>query len=148
MIIGALTPTLGVISPISVTFSTVPIVIVPPTSTSDGAWSYTLTDSTIGTITNGALLGLKAGTTTLTAIQAPTDKYLGTQFATTVVIKPAVVVTVNKRVISVSLKGAAGKVLINGKAAKIGKNTVTAGKKLVTVSVGGKEIYKKSFTVK
>ena len=148
VIIGALTPTLGVISPISVTFSTVPIVIVPPTSTSDGAWSYTLTDSTIGTITNGALLGLKAGTTTLTAIQAPTDKYLGTQFATTVVIKPAVVVTVNKRVISVSLKGAAGKVLINGKAAKIGKNTVTAGKKLVTVSVGGKEIYKKSFTIK
>ena len=107
-----------------------------------------LTNATVGTIVNGALITSKAGTSILTATQAATTNYLGAQIMTTVVIKPSVIVSVSKRVITISLKGAVGKVLINGKSAKIGKNTVTAGKKLVSITVAGKEIYKKSFTIK
>ena len=146
--IDPITPTLGVFAPITVNFTNTPTALVPPSSSSDGAWSYVLTNATIGNISNGSLTAVKAGTSILTATQAATANYLGSQITTSVVIKPSVAVTLSKRVISVSLKGATGKVLINGKAAKIGKNTVTAGKKIVIITVDGKEIYKKSFTVK
>ncbi len=146
--IDAIAPTLGVFAPITVSFTNAPIAIVPPASPSDGAWTYVLTNPTVGTIVNGAVITAKAGTSILTGTQAATTNYLGAQFATTVVVKPSVTVKVSKRTITISLKGATGKVLINGKAAKIGKNTVTAGKKLVSITVAGKEIYKKSFTIK
>jgi hypothetical protein len=146
--IVAIAPTLGVFTPITVSFTNAPIAIVPPTSPSDGAWTYVLTNPTVGTIVNGAVITAKAGTSILTATQAATTNYLGAQITATVVIKPSVTVKVSKRTITISLKGATGKVLINGKAAKIGKNTVTAGKKLVSITVAGKEIYKKSFTIK
>ena len=146
--IEAIAPTLGVFAPITVSFTNAPIAIVPPASPSDGAWTYVLTNPTVGTIVNGAVITAKAGTSILTGTQAATTNYLGAQFATTVVIKPSATVKVSKRTITISLKGATGKVLINGKTAKIGKNTVTAGKKLVSITVAGKEIYKKSFTIK
>ena len=63
-------------------------------------------------------------------------------------MNPYVLVTASKRVITIAAKGVTAKVYINGKKATIGKNTVTAGKKTVTVLVGGKEIYKKVFTIK
>jgi uncharacterized protein YcfJ len=146
--IDPIAPTLGAFAPITINFTNTPTALVPPSSSSDGAWSYVLTNATIGGVSNGAIIATKAGTSILTATQAATGNYLGSQITTTVEIKPSVSVTLSKRVITISLKGATGKVLINGKAAKIGKNTVTPGKKIVSITVAGKEIFKKSFTVK
>ena len=105
-------------------------------------------DASIGRVVDGTFIATKAGATTVTLTQAATANYRAAELTSTILIKPSVSVKVSKRTITVSVLGAAGKVLINGKPAKIGKNTVTAGKKLVTITIGGKQVYKKSFTVK
>jgi hypothetical protein len=146
--IDPIAPTLGVLAAIEANFSTKPIVLTAPSSSSVGAWSYTLSDASIGRIVDGTFIATKAGATTVTLTQAATANYRASELTSTILIKPSVSVKVSKRTITVSVLGAAGKVLINGKAAKIGKNTVTPGKKIVSITVAGKEIYKKSFTVK
>lgn len=89
-----------------------------------------------------------AGTTTITGMQAATADYLATEVTTTIEIKPYVLVKASKRVITVTVKGATARVLIDGKTAKVGNNTVKAGTRVVTIVVGGKEIYRKAFVIK
>ena len=146
--IDPIAPTLGAVAAIEANFSTKPIVLTAPSSSSDGAWSFTLSDASVGRIVDGSFIATKAGATTVTLTQAATANYRAAELTATILIKPSVSVKVSKRTITVSVLGAAGKVLINGKPAKIGKNTVTAGKKLVTITIGGKQVYKKSFTIK
>ena len=51
------------------------VVITPPASTSTGAWTYSVGDSSVATISGSTLNLLKPGTTTLTANQAATGTY-------------------------------------------------------------------------
>ena len=148
VVVGAILPTLGAIAPIVSTFGTAPVTITPPTSTSTGAWTYALDNASLGSVVNGTLVFSAAGTSTLTAIQAATADYLETKITTTIEVKPYVVVKASKRVITVTVKGATARALIDGKSVKLGNNTVKAGIRVVTIVVGGKEIYRKSFTIK
>ena len=140
--------TLGSLTPIATTASGLAITITAPTSTSTGAWSYTLSDPTLGTVTGSSIVFTKAGTTTVVATQAATESHLAGSVTTTVTVKPYVMVKASKRTINVTVKGAKGVVKINGKAAKAGVNKVKAGKNLVTITVGGVKVYTKTFKVK
>ena len=140
--------TLGALAPIATTASGLAIMVTAPTSTSTGAWSYTLSNPTLGTVTGSSIIFTKAGTTTIVATQAATDSYLAGSVSTTVTVKPYVMVKASKRTINVTVKGAKAVVKINGKAAKAGVNKVKAGKNLVTVTVGGVKVYTKTFKVK
>ena len=148
VVVNPATPVLGTAAPIVKSFSVTPTKIVAPTSNSNGIWSYQISDGSIATILDGNLILKKAGTTSLIATQAATADYLGAQVQIALQVNPVVSATAAKRVITINVKGVTAKVYINGKKAKVGKNTVTAGKKTVTVVVDGKEIYKKALTIK
>ena len=146
--IGPALPILGAMPPIVTIFSTSPFVVNPPTSTSSGAWRFIISKTTIASVVDGRLVISMAGTTTITGMQAATADYLATEVTTTIEIKPYVLVKASKRVITVTVKGVTARVLIDGKTAKVGNNTVKAGTRVVTIVVGGKEIYRKAFVIK
>jgi hypothetical protein len=148
LVVSPATPLLGTFAAINKVFTVTPSKLIAPTSNSNGVWSYQVSDESIGSIINGNLVLKKAGATNIIATQAATADYLGAQISTTLQVNPYVLAKASKRVITITVRGVSAKVYINGKKAKIGKNTVTAGKKTVTVKVGGKEIYKKVLTIK
>ena len=148
VVVNPATPVLGASAPIVKSFSLTPSKIVAPTSNSNGLWSYQISDASVATILDGNLVMKKAGMTSLIATQAATTEYLGAQVQIALQINPVISATAAKRVITINVKGVKAKVYINDKKAKVGKNTVTAGKKTVKVVVGGKEIYKKALTIK
>uniref|UniRef100_UPI00404ADDB0 hypothetical protein n=2 Tax=Candidatus Planktophila sp. TaxID=2175601 RepID=UPI00404ADDB0 len=148
VVVDPATPVVGTLAAINKVFTATTSKLIAPTSNSNGVWSYQISDESIGSIVDGNLVLKKAGTATITATQAATSDYLGTQISTTLQVNPYVLASASKRVITIAAKGVTAKVYINGKKAKIGKNTVTAGKKTVTVLVGGKEIYRKKLTIK
>ena len=148
VVVNPATPVLGASAPIVKNFSLSPSKIVAPTSNSNGVWSYQISDSSIAAIVDGNLVMKKAGITSLIATQAATADYLGAQAQIALQVNPVISATAAKRVITIKVRGVSAKVYINGKKAKVGKNTVTAGKKTVRVLVSGKEIYKKAFTIK
>jgi hypothetical protein len=63
-------------------------------------------------------------------------------------IAPVIKVSAVKRVITISVTGAAAQVTIDGRAAKIGANTVKAGNHSVVVWIKGKASYTKVFAIK
>ncbi|MSO60043.1 MAG: hypothetical protein EXQ63_06930, partial [Ilumatobacteraceae bacterium] len=66
----------------AVTTSTNTFTLTPPTSNSDGAWSYASSDTDVATVTGDVVTVITAGTTRITATQAATTKYgLGTSTA-------------------------------------------------------------------
>ncbi len=69
-------PTLGAFLDVIAKIATAPyVVIVPPTSTSTGTWSYTSSDPTIA-VNNGAIVTFyKPGVVTITATQAPSATF-------------------------------------------------------------------------
>ena len=148
VVVDPATPVVGTLAAINKVFTATTSKLIAPTSNSNGVWSYQISDESIGSIVDGNLVLKKAGTATITATQAATSDYLGTQISTTLQVNPYVLASASKRVITIAAKVVTAKVYINGKKAKIGKNTVTAGKKTVTVLVGGKEIYRKKLTIK
>ena len=92
------TPVLGTWSPLSAALSTGQYKITPPTSTSSGLWSYSLSNNvvngyTIATI-NGNTISLQdAGTVTINATQQSTSTYLYASTTNTLqitAIKPVV----------------------------------------------------------
>ncbi|MCX6429586.1 MAG: hypothetical protein NTX12_01170 [Actinobacteria bacterium] len=97
-----------------------------------------------------------AGTATITATQPATaNTPLIKKTFTIQVLPPAVVatapvikVTAVKRVITVSVSGAVAQVTIDGRAVKIGANTVKAGTHSVVVWIKGKASYTKVFVIK
>ncbi len=97
------------------------------------------------------MVGLSAGVTSITATQAASGGYgiLSATAVVTVVAKAAPVVTIvaKGRVITVTVKGGVGRVIINGALAKVGKNNVTAGVKIVKVSVDGRLTLTKTFQI-
>jgi hypothetical protein len=125
-------------------------VITAPTSNSLGLWSYTSSSPAIAAISGSTISALAAGTATITATQAATTTFSGASRTFTITVTPALVPRATalktKRVIAVTVTNAAGKqviVKINGAISRVGKNTVTPGRKLVTVQVGGRLILNK-----
>jgi hypothetical protein len=58
------------------TFRDASFAIVPPTTNSDGAFTYTSSDIEVATIINGSIISIVgAGNATITAVQASTDDY-------------------------------------------------------------------------
>ncbi|KGA16308.1 hypothetical protein GM51_12900 [freshwater metagenome] len=130
-------------------------VISAPTSNSLGTWVYTSSNPAIVAITGNSLSALAAGTATITASQAATTLFTAASrtFTITVTAAPVPRATAipTKRVINVTLTNAAGKqviVKINGAISRVGKNTVTPGRKLVTVQVDGRLILNKVIIIR
>ena len=73
--VAGLVPTLGTLAPVTIGVGDHVVSIPSPTSNSSGKWSYTTSDPAIATVVNGTLIGVKAGTTMLSATQAPAGKY-------------------------------------------------------------------------
>jgi hypothetical protein len=95
------------------------------------------------------------GSVTITATQAGNSTFASAVRTFTVLVKAApesrASASLGGRVISVYVANVTGKsviVKINGVIARVGKNTVGAGKRTVTVQVNGKLLLTKQFTVK
>ena len=74
------TPLLGAWAPLTSQLLSGTYKITPPTSTSTGAWNYSLSNNvsngyTLATITGNTVTLLDAGTVTITATQLPTSTY-------------------------------------------------------------------------
>jgi uncharacterized protein YjdB len=130
-------------------------VIATPTSNSLGTWTYTSSNPAVAAITGSSISALAAGTATITASQAATSLFTAATrtFTITVTAAPVPRATAipTKRVINVTLTNAAGKqviVKINGAISRVGKNTVTPGRKLVTVQVDGRLILNKVIVIR
>jgi uncharacterized protein YjdB len=129
-------------------------VITAPTSNSLGLWSYTSSSPAIAAISGSTISALAAGTATITATQAATTTFSGASRTFTITVSAALVPRATalktKRVIAVTVTNAAGKqviVRINGAISRVGNNTVTPGRKLVTVQVDGRLILNKMITI-
>ena len=134
-----------------------------PSSPSAGVWSFATSNSAILEIINGALVGRSPGIATVTATQGSSNLYAKTvkSFTVEVVaappVKPAVVtppkakVTVNKRVITISVSNIGSSkaaAYIDGKKVRLGKNTVKPGVHKVKVNVGGKRVFYRSYIIR
>jgi hypothetical protein len=134
-----------------------------PSSPSAGVWSFATSNSAILEIINGALVGRSPGIATVTATQGSSNLYAKTvkSFTVEVVaappVKPTVVtppkakVTVNKRVITISVSNTGSSkaaAYIDGKKVRLGKNTVKPGVHKVKVNVGGKRVFYRSYIIR
>ncbi len=75
---AALAPVIGTFNSITTSWSNgaLPITITPPTSNSDGAWSYTSSNIGVAIIFDGKYIVIQGvGTATITAVQAATAVY-------------------------------------------------------------------------
>jgi hypothetical protein len=167
------TPTIGTFDAQSIAAEDTNAKIKNPTSNSPGVWNYSVLDEKVAKIVNGTVVGVAPGTTTLSAVQSPGGKYGQSntvQTTLTVTAKIAVAtpkptvspsaatsteittisVSLSKRVLTIDVVGSrAGlKVTINGVVAKIGKNTVKPGNKIVLATIGTRVLYKKTFKIK
>ena len=80
-------PTLGSFGALTAAlqpFAANTLVITPPTSSSNGAWSFTSSDSTVATISGSVATLLKIGTTTITATQSASGNFGSSNPVTTV----------------------------------------------------------------
>ncbi len=145
---------IGAITPISIKFGAPAFTITAPTSTSTGTWTFTSSDRSKFVIENGKIRALAAGTATLNAAQSATTNYAAVTTSVTVtispkpIVKPTATITSSKRVITVSVVGGPVTVTINGKVAKVGKNTVKVGRNTVRVYAAGGLIISKTITTK
>ena len=69
-------PTIGAFTDQSVSLSQGNFTIVPPTSNSEGSWSFTSLDSSIATVSGNKVTLLDGGSVTIRADQAPTTNWL------------------------------------------------------------------------
>ncbi len=145
---------IGAITPISIKLSDPVFTITAPTSTSTGAWTFTSSDRSKFVIENGKIRAVAAGIATLTAAQGATTNYAAVTTTVTVrispkpIVKPTVTISSLKRVITVSVIGGPVAVTINGKFAKVGRNTVKVGRNTVRVYAAGGLITSKTITTK
>lgn len=130
-------------------------VISAPASNSLGTWLYTSSNPAIAAISGSTISAVAVGTATITATQAATTTFVGASRTFTVTVSAAPVPRATaiqaKRVIAVTVTNATGKqviVKINGVISRVGNNTVTPGRKLVTVQVDGRLILNKVITIR
>lgn len=168
------TPNLGAFSPLEISVGEKLATPKVPLSNSAGKWIYSSSDPKVFAVIDNVITGVAIGTATISAYQQPAGKYgQSNTLQTTVTVKAAAAVTptpspkpsvtpapngvvkasasVSKRVISIYAVNAGNAsviAMIDAKIVKIGKNTVTPGKHKVSVFVGGRLIYSRTFTVK
>ena len=168
------TPNLGAFSPLEISVGEKLATPKVPLSNSAGKWIYSSSDPKVFAVIDNVITGVAIGTATISAYQQPAGKYgQSNTLQTTVTVKAAAAVTptpspkpsvtpapngvvkasasVSKRTISiyaVNTGNASVIAMIDAKIVKIGKNTVTPGKHKVSVFVGGRLIYSRTFTVK
>jgi hypothetical protein len=80
------TPLITNFSNLSKTLSEGSFTIVAPSSTSPGAFSYTSSDTSVATISGSTVTILKAGATTITALQGETATYYGASISCTLTV--------------------------------------------------------------
>ncbi len=154
VVVEPATAVIGAITPISIKLGNPAFTITAPTSTSTGAWTFTSSDRSKFVIENGQIRAVAAGSATLNAAQSATTNYAAVTTSVTVIIspkpivKPTVKISSKKRVIKVSVVGGPVTVTINGKVAKVGKNTVKVGRNIVRVYAVGGLIASKTITTK
>ena len=172
------TPTLGAFSPLEISVGEKLATPKVPLSNSAGKWIYSSSDPKVFAVIDNVITGIAIGSATISAYQQPAGKYgQSNTLQTTVTVKaaPAVIPTpspsaspsasanpiavtapkasasLSKRVISiyaVNTGSASVIAMIDAKIVKIGKNSVAPGKRKVSVFVGGRLIYSRTFTVK
>ena len=148
-------PTIAAFANLELTIGTGAKPIAAPVSQSTGTWSFTSSNPAIATVSNGVLSPVAVGSVTITATQAGTAAFASAIRTFTVTVKAApesrASASLAGRVISVYVSNTTGKsviVKINGVVSRVGKNTVGAGKRIVTVQVNGRLLLTKQFTVK
>ncbi len=141
-------PTIMAPMTVSVVFSATAKAIAPFDSNSSGTWTYTILNQSIAQVVEGQLVTKKVGQTIFTAVQAAAGNYTSRSISTSLIVRPYIKVYAIGRAIYVEVAGVAPKVKSGAKAGKVGKNVVGAGTRLVTITVGGTPIYKKSFKIK
>lgn len=168
------TPTLGALNPLEVVIGEKLTNVTNAQSNSAGKWIYSSSDPLIVKIVDNVITGVALGTATISAYQQPAGKYgQSNTLQTTITVKaapvvkptptptasptptpalvPKVTATLAKRVLSIKVSNAGSAsvvAMIDSKIVKVGKNTVTAGKRKVSVFVAGRLIYSHTFTVK
>jgi hypothetical protein len=168
------TPTLGTLNPLEVAVGEKLSNVTNALSNSAGKWIYSSSDPAIVKIVDNVITGVAMGTATISAYQQPAGKYgQSNTLQTTITVKAAPVVkptptpsasatpvasplpkasaSLSKRVISIYAinTGSSSVVaMIDAKIVKLGKNTVAAGKRKVSVFVAGRLIYSRIFAVK
>ena len=168
------TPTLGALNPLEVVIGEKLTNVTNAQSNSAGKWIYSSSDPLIVKIVDNVITGVALGTATISAYQQPAGKYgQSNTLQTTITVKaapvvkptptptasptptpalvPKVTATLAKRVLSIKVSNAGSAsvvAMIDSKIVKVGQNTVTAGKRKVSVFVAGRLIYSHTFTVK
>jgi hypothetical protein len=170
------TPTLGAFAPLEVSVGEKLATPKTPPSNSAGKWIYSSSDPKVFAVIDNVITGVAIGSATISAYQQPAGKYgQSNTLQTTMTVKAAPAATptptptasasanpaaavapkasasLSKRVISiyaVNTGSASVIAMIDAKIVKIGKNSVAPGKRKVSVFVGGRLIYSRSFTVK
>jgi hypothetical protein len=141
-------PTIMAPIKMSVVFSATAKAIAPFDSNSSGIWTHSILDSSIAQVVDGQLVTKKAGQTILTAVQGAAGNYTSRSISISFIVKPYIKVSAIGRAIYVEVAGVKPKIKIGLKTGKVGKNVVGPGNRLVSITVGGIPIYKKSFKIK
>jgi hypothetical protein len=147
----------GQFANLKIEFGTVAPVIVPPVTTSKVAWTYQSSNSKVVTFAGTFIVMRGIGTATITATQLGTSTTASTVRKFKIEVYPAttapapipkVTVKAATKSITVTVSAGTATVTIDGRKAKLGKNTVKAGVHTVLVRINGKVVYLKNFTVK
>ena len=90
LVVSPIAPTIGALSVPAKNFGDASFSLTAPTSDSDGAFSYTSSDTSVATVTSGGTVTVVgAGSTTITATQAATINYTGgSSVSATLVVSP------------------------------------------------------------
>lgn len=82
-------PTIGTFAPITATVGDAHVAVVPPSSNSQGKWSYTSSDPKVATVDGSSLVIVGVGTATISATQNPAGNYSQSNTVqTTITVKP------------------------------------------------------------
>ena len=141
-------PRIGPAHALIVTYSKRPVILHVPTSTSSGAWTFSLGAGNRGSIVAGRFLPLSAGMTTLTMTQAAWGGFMSTKVTVRLTVLPRVTVKLAPHAIRVSAVGGPVLVRIAGKVARLGVNRVRAGRHAVRVTYGANVVYDRILTVR
>ncbi len=80
-------PPLGTFPNQTLTLGPTPLTLVPPTSPSNGSWTFTSSDPKVANVVGNKVYANDAGTTTITANQTPLGSYLSASTTMTLTVK-------------------------------------------------------------
>ena len=89
LVVNQATPVLTVFSVPEKTFGDASFNLVDPTSNSDGAFTYTSSNTTVATIDGSTVTIVGGGSSTINAVQASTANFLTKSITTTLTVNPA-----------------------------------------------------------